>query len=310
MKRNNDLANYRLLREISYRGSVIIYEAEDLDLKRKVAIKALYLDEIRDRRERSSVADHFRDECYYLAQMNHQNIVKLFEYGEDNHLLYMAMEFAPFGTLARRYPPGSKLPFALVRRYARQICSALQYMHERGLLHRDVKPSNILLSNGDWALLGDLGLATREVDVPGYGKPVGTWAYMAPELAEEGPCAASDQYALATMLYEWLTGFSPFEGDGKELLRLRQHYLAPSLRPLRPDIPSPVERVVLKALEPSPIDRYASILDFADAFTAAFHPTPVRPATLSRSSYPASAGRTTRPYSARMYYTHERVMTL
>jgi serine/threonine protein kinase len=163
--------------------------------------------------------------------------------------------------------------------YVGQIATALQFMHNRGFIHRDVKPGNILLKRENHLLLSDFGLAMR-YDSMNY-TPMnlafgGTSLYMAPEQSPGRPCPASDQYALATMTFEWLTGQRPFHGTPEEIIRMRRYSTPPSVRLLMPELPRAASEVVKTGLQREPERRYASIMDFALAFEEACKPVPVR----------------------------------
>ncbi len=173
------------------------------------------------------------------------------------------------------HPKGTILPLSKVVDYVTQVVEALQYAHDRGIIHRDVKPENLLVGSNKEILLGDFGIAvlTQRSSSLSTQAVVGTAAYMAPEQFRGKPCAASDQYALAVVVYEWLAGDRPFTGTFVELAS--QHLLTPppTLRQKNPGIAPPVERVVLTALAKEPAQRFGSIKDFALALALASQAT-------------------------------------
>ena len=185
------------------------------------------------------------------------------------------MEYAPNGTLRQRHPKGTKVPLDIVVSYVKQVADALQYIHTQKLIHRDVKPESMLLGRNNEVLLAEFGIAiiaqsTRSQQTQQTQEAAGSVAYMAPELLRGKPRPASDQYALAVVTYEWLSGDPPFTGSVQQIAS--QHLSAhPSLlRTKMPAISSAVEQVVMKALDKDPKQRFAHVVDFALALEEAF----------------------------------------
>jgi serine/threonine-protein kinase len=283
------LDDYHILALLSRRERIAICRATHPDFEEEVAIKILFPEEIANERERQFAEKRFSKEAYYLMQMDHPSIVKAFDYGKVESLHYLVMEYAPYGSLAQKHSLGKRLSLDRASSYLGQIGPAVQYLHSLGLIHRDIKPGNIFVGAGNRLLLGDFGLVTsscRPQQPRVYLEYGGTRAYMAPEQLRGEPCQASDQYALATMVFEWLTGCSPFDGTPEEITQMRLNFPAPSMRVIVPEIPAAVDRVVMTALRRSPHHRYTSIQEFIQAFEEACIPAfaPARP------SYP-SAGR-------------------
>lgn len=255
---------YRIHRQIGSGGLGSVYLAIDMRLAdRFVTIKTT-----------PNQSGHeqmlWRRENLPLAGLDHPNIVKVFDFGVDKDNLFQVTEYAPLGTLAQRYPRGTIVPLDKVVIYASQLASALQYAHDRGIIHRDVKPENMFLANEDKVLLGDFGLAvfthaSSSVEI------VGTPLYMAPEqLLEPVVVPASDQYALAVVVYEWLTGDAPFSGGSPMDIMVRKlHESPPSLRSKNPTIPPDVDQIVMIALAKDPKDRFRSVQAFATALEEA-----------------------------------------
>jgi serine/threonine protein kinase len=184
------------------------------------------------------------------------------------------MSYAPNGSLRNYYPRGTKLSFTIILRYLEQIADALDYLHAKNFVHLDIKSENLLVGRNGEVLLGDFGITeTTRKPSPTVSRP-GTLLYMSPEHLLGKPCVASDQYALAICIYEWLTGQFPFEGTPTEIRWQHLHDHPVSLRALADDIPLAMEKVVLRALSKDPRRRYPSIGAFVDAFREAMPPAP------------------------------------
>jgi len=198
--------------------------------------------------------------------------VRILEYDVVDSIPFLIMEYAPNGTLRQYHPKGTVLPPGTIIPYVRQVAAALQYAHGRKLIHRDVKPENMLLGYKNEVLLSDFGLAVIVQSSRDRLQTVaGTETYMAPEQLQGKACPASDQYALATVVYEWLSGERLFSGSFIEVAT--QHVLVPppSLRNKLPTFPLAIDQVLQKALAKSPDQRFASVLEFARAFEQVCH---------------------------------------
>jgi serine/threonine protein kinase len=197
------------------------------------------------------------------------------DFGIEDGTPFLVMDYAPNGTVRKRHPKGTMLPLSLIIAYTKQIASALQYAHNERVIHRDVKPENMLLGRHQEVLLSDFGIAVMAHSSRSQSTQnvAGTAAYMAPEHIQGKPRPASDQYSLGIVVYEWLCGNRPFQGSVTELCI--QHLFAPPppLHEMVPAIPPPVEEVVLTALEKDPHRRFASVQAFATALEKA-HPLP------------------------------------
>jgi serine/threonine protein kinase len=268
------IGKYQLLELLGVGRYTDVWLAKHIDLKKKVAIKILFPQEIRAGNARLRAEKLFLNEAQTLAQLAHPHIVQAFDYEEEeeNGWPYFVMEYAPYGSLADRHGPGELLPLSIVKSYTSQIGRAIHYVHSQGLIHRDIKPQNMFLKTRSLVLLGDFGLVMRN-----HGRYYpwmkmefgGTRVYMAPEQESGEPCPASDQYAYATIVFEWLTGYWPFYGNAKEIAWNRRHLSPPSMRALVPEIPAAVEWVVLTALQKSPDRRFKTMLDFTLEFEEA-----------------------------------------
>ena len=254
--------NYRLTRLLGQGAFAEVYLGEHIHLKTEAAVKVL------DTRLTPEEIERFRTEARTIALLEHPLIVRLLEYGVEGRVPFLVMNYASKGTLRQHHPKGTRLSPLTIVPYIKQVASALQYAHDHRLVHRDIKPDNLLLGRNGEVLLSDFGIAviaqsthsSKLLDV------AGTAPYMAPEQIQGKPRPASDQYALAVIVYEWLCGDQPFLGSLFEVYS--QHLFTPP-RPLREKIPtlSPyIEGVVMKGLAKDPHQRFANVEAFAKAF--------------------------------------------
>ena len=268
--KEKQLGNYRLLRSLGRGASAEVYLGQHIHLGTFVAIKVL------SGLVEGCRSDGFRGEAQIIAHLRHPHIVRVLDFGVESNLPFLVMDYVPNGTLRQRYPQGTFLPLSAIVSYTKQIAQALQYGHDHKITHRDVKPENMLLDKDDRVLLSDFGLSAIEhttsplttlkrVSTGQAGTPI----YMAPEHIQGNPHFASDQYALAVVVYEWLCGARPFSGDVLAVLYQHVHTQPPSLRERRATISPGIEQVILKALAKDPQQRYATILDFAKALEEA-----------------------------------------
>ncbi len=262
------LGNYRLMRELGHGGYAQVYLGEHVHLKTQVAIKVLHQVQLPSNEE-----EKFRKEAATIAKLKHPHIIRVLDYDiqESTSIPFLAMDYAPKGTVRQRYPKGTILSPLHVLSYVKQVASALQYAHDRKVIHRDVKPENMLLDSNDKILLSDFGIAIvyETTHSSNTIDKLGTPSYMAPEQFRGKPLYASDQYALGIVVYEWLCGTRPFNGTPVELLGHHEKAVPPSMREKAPTLPSAVEAVIQKALEKNPKKRYASVMEFAQAFQEA-----------------------------------------
>ena len=256
------IGNYRITKKLGEGGFGEVYLGEHIYLRSLAAIKFLL---------KTENQDAFLKEAQTLTHLKHPHIVRMLEFGINGEVPFLIMDYAPKGTLRRRHSEGTCLSLKSITYYVKQVADALQYAHNRKLIHRDVKPENILLGENDELLLSDFGLvvaahSTRSQEIQ---KITGSWAYAAPEQFVGKAVPASDQYSLGIIAYEWLCGQRPFSGSTTELY-IQHSTVAPS--PLREHVPtiSPaVEQVVMRALAKKPQDRFANIRDFAEALERA-----------------------------------------
>jgi serine/threonine protein kinase len=269
------LGNYRLTRFLGRGGFAEVYLGEHIHLKTHAALKLLHAQLSEEDTEK------FLREAQTLARLNHPHIVRVLDYAVQEGIPFLVMEYAPRGTLRTVHASKMPLPLETVVSYVQQVASALHYAHQQRLIHRDVKPENMLLTERDEVLLSDFGIAlfapqTLSVGTQEMAKPMaGTIPYMAPEQIRGEPRPASDQYALAVVVYEWLAGKKPFSGSFFEILNQHLWQPPPSLCEQVPNLSSAVEAVVLRALAKDPTQRFASVQDFAQSLQQASTPVPL-----------------------------------
>ncbi len=202
------LGNYRLIRLLGQGSFADVYLGEHIHLGTQAALKVL---QVRLMREHLEL---FRNEARIIASLVHPNIVRVFDFGVEAGTPFLVMDYAPRGSLRQRYPRGSIVPPQQLVAAVKQVAAALHYAHQRRFIHRDVKPENMLVGINDEILLSDFGLVLVEQSTGSQitREAAGTLPYMAPEQLQGKPCAASDQYALGVVVYEWLCGERPFRG--------------------------------------------------------------------------------------------------
>src|SRR5512134_3201821 len=257
---------YRIEREVGAGGMATVYLAQDLRHDRRVALKLL-------RPELSAVigAERFLGEIKLTANLQHPHILPLFDSGAADGQLFYVMPFVEGESLRDRLDREKQLPIPDAVRIAGEVASALDYAHRHGVIHRDIKPGNILLHDGR-ALVADFGIAlaasragTRMTET---GMSLGTPHYMSPEQAmgERDLDARSDVYALGAVLYEMLTGEPPFSGPTAQAIVAKVMTAAPApVTTLRRTVPPGVAAAVHQAIEKLPADRFASAAEFAAA---------------------------------------------
>lgn len=257
---------YRIVKELGRGGMGVVYQAFDTVLEREVALKELPL----HLTARGDFARRFKQEARVLARLSHPHIVQVHDLVEQDERIWIAMELVKGGTLADAIErAGGALPWRRALQLGEQICRGLDYAHTQGVIHRDVKPINVLLTQeeGGSAKITDFGLA-RHVAASTHtqeGTLLGSVSYMSPEQAAGRKAdSLSDVYSFGITLYEMLAGHVPFEGEIASVLA--QHISQPParLRRLRPDVPERAETVVHRLLAKRPELRPASLLSVAE----------------------------------------------
>jgi serine/threonine protein kinase len=278
------LGNYTLLRLIGHGGFANVYLGEHIYLKTQAAIKVLQL------RLGDEERDQFINEARTIAHLVHPRIIRVLDFGVQEHTPYLVMDYAPNGTLRQRHASGTRLPLATIVSYVKQVASALQYAHDQHFIHRDVKPGNMLIGRHDEILLSDFGTAliAHSTDSQDTEDTVGTVAYMAPEQIEGKPRPATDQYALGIVVYEWLSGELPFKGSLQEIIAQQMAAIPRSLHARFPDISTDIEEAVMMALSKDPYERFDNVQAFAHALEEAYHSQKASPGVL----LPATSNRT------------------
>jgi serine/threonine protein kinase/tetratricopeptide (TPR) repeat protein len=258
---------YTIESELGHGGMATVYVARDVKHARSVAVKVLNPD-----LAASLGAERFLREIETTANLRHPHILPLYDSGDADGLMFYVMPLVGGESLRDRLVREKQLPLADALRIAHEVADALGYAHARGVIHRDIKPDNILLEDGH-AAVSDFGIA-RAVraagtsTLTGTGSSIGTPAYMSPEQAAGEPNVdgRSDQYALACVLFEMLAGQPPFTGPTAASI-VHQHMIAeaPPITQLRPGVPTPVMAAVRRALAKSPADRFGDVAQFMAA---------------------------------------------
>ena len=276
------LDRYLIKALIGRGGMAAVYLAEDTNLGREVALKVLDQQTL----VQSETIDRFRREARTVASLRHPNIVQIYDFGEHEGTLYMVQELLVGPSLEMRlldlHQRQQRMPLAEIATLIEQIATALDAAHAAGVIHRDVKPGNVLWNSVGQAVLTDFGIARASQDqqnLTQVGLVIGTPTYLSPEQAQsQPPSPASDIYALGILLYELLSGRPPFGGD-TPLGVAMQHIQAPP-PPLPAEVSPPIAAVVQQALAKNPADRFVSAGAFAAAFKSALYHPPTTPSAV------------------------------
>ncbi|HLJ36182.1 MAG TPA: protein kinase [Ktedonobacteraceae bacterium] len=282
---------YRIVRPLGSGSMGEVYLVDDTRIDRQVAIKVIRFDasSFMNTDATQDAIRLFEREAKSIAQLNHPNILPLFDYGEEvingTTVTYMVMPYCPDGSLStwlQQHAEADMLSPQHTIHFTRQAADALQHAHDHDIIHQDVKPSNFLIRNRNGGLpdilLADFGIARLAASSSGASQVVrGTPMYMAPEQWEGHPVPATDQYALAVMTYQLLTGRTPFQGGPSQMMY--QHMTVSPLPPstVNSALSPSVDSVLLRALAKRPQDRFPTVAAFADAFQQTLptidHPT-------------------------------------
>jgi len=273
------LDNYSLIRLLGQGTFGEVYLGEHIRRKTQVAIKILHT-----RISNEEFYDFINE--VRIFRLRHPHIVPVLDFGveQTTSTPFIVMEYAPNGTLRHRCPRGMPLPLPTIVEYVQQIAAALQFAHEENLIHRDVKPENMLIGRNNEVLLSDFGIAVvsqsgSASSIQAVRSMAGTPYYMAPEQFLGKASRASDQYALGVVVYEWLTGVRPFKGTFYELFGQHMQVAPPPLPRTIAHYSPALEQVVMRALAKEPKSRFASVWEFAAALEAVCgRAQPVQPA--------------------------------
>jgi hypothetical protein len=286
------LGQYHIVEKIGAGGMATIYRAYQPNLDRDVAIKVLppyYATQ-------PGFGERFAREAKAIANLQHPNILPIYDSGQEDGYTFIAMRYVEQGRTLKDVMR-SRLSLTHMSALIRQIAGALDHAHQRGVIHRDVKPGNVMM-DGDWALLSDFGIAKMTEDsirLTGTGVGIGTPAYMSPEQGQGLEVDyRTDIYSLGIVLFEMLTGRIPHEAEtplATVLKRLNEPMPRP--RDIKPQVPEAVETVVLKALAPEPADRFQSAGEMAQALNTAVQRLPA--ATPVKFQTPSAAARAQAP---------------
>ena len=248
---------YRVVRKLGTGGMANVYLAEDQELGRSVAIKMLDERHAQD----EQFVERFRREAKNAAGLSHPNIVSIYDRGQAEGTYYIAMEYLEGRTLKELLVTRGPTPLAVAIDYARQILSALGFAHRHGIVHRDIKPHNVVVAPDGRLKVTDFGIARSGTSqMTETGSIIGTAQYLSPEQAKGAPVTpASDIYSVGIVLYEMLTGTVPFTGDTPLEIAMK-HLSTTPLPPSeeRPEVPHELDSIVLRALAKDPEDRYQS----------------------------------------------------
>lgn len=288
VKRGNALINAQALigtmlgtceiQKLLGQGSMgAVFLAQQSHPQRPVVVKVVSPATMQTPGQREQFLERFRQEIKVISALEHAHIVPIYEYGEQNGLAYFVMPFINGGTLQGILAQGEPLKLPLIASYLDQMAAAIDYAHERGIIHRDVRPTNVLLNSEGSLMLRDFGMVkivierhSSQMRLLKSASPIGSLEYMAPEqVMGDVIDARADLYSLGVILYQMVTGITPFNG-GTPIQIATQLVQAspPSPRQFRADLPAAAEQVILQALAKRCQDRFARTLDFANAFRA------------------------------------------
>jgi eukaryotic-like serine/threonine-protein kinase len=256
---------YRLGEQIGAGGMARVYRAEDTRLDRTVAVKILSAQFADD----PSFVDRFRREARTAAKLNHPNVVGVYDNGAEDGTNYIVMEYVEGRTLAEFLSGGGRLSPTKSVEVAEAVCTALEYAHERGVVHRDIKPGNIMVTHDGLVKVMDFGIArltTTAETVAQTAAVLGTAAYLSPEQAQgQSVDGRSDIYSLGCVLFELLTGSAPFSGDSAMAVAMKHiHDAPPVASKVNPEITPQMDAVVMKALAKNRDNRYQTASEFRE----------------------------------------------
>jgi serine/threonine protein kinase/WD40 repeat protein len=265
------LGLYRLNRLVGKGAFAEVYLAEHVRLLTQAAVKVLQAQLEREEEER------FQEEARTLARLTHPHIIHLEDFAVHDGTPFLVMDYAPNGTLRQKFPKGVAQPPGEILPYVWQVAEALQFAHGLQVIHRDVKPENMLLDANNEVLLSDFGIAvvSQNARYKAAQEAIGTATYMAPEQVRARAVPVSDEYSLAVLVYEWLCGAPPFQGSVTEVMAKHLFAEPPRMRERVRTISPAIEAVIMGALSKDPEDRFPSVQSFAEAFDQACQAVPM-----------------------------------
>lgn len=273
------LGRYHILEQLGEGGMAVVYKAYDTRLERHVAVKVI----LPQKQHAEKFIKRFEREAKALAQLSHPNIVKVIDYGEHEGLPFLVMEYLPGGTLKQKLS-GKPMPWREAVQILIPIARALSYAHQQKIIHRDVKSSNILITDSGEPMLSDFGIAKileadETLDLTGTGVGLGTPEYMSPEQAQgKNVDARSDVYSLGIVLYEMVTGRKPFQADTPYAVVIKHvNEPLPSPKQYSINLPSGVENILYKSLAKDIQNRYKSMGEFEKSLESVSNKTDNRP---------------------------------
>jgi serine/threonine protein kinase len=260
--------DYQLIHRFWHSDTADVYLGKHIPDQTPVAIKCLR------GRFVGEAAENFQRHYSTLARLQHPHILNILRYGITDETAFIVTAYTPKGTLRQRHPKNTRVDPFKVLDYVQQMSEALAYLHFQGLVHRDMKPQNILVGEQEQLLLADFGTTIESYSLhPGHShlhEFEGTILYAAPEQLQGMPCRRSDQYALAIMAYEWLCGTWPFIGTFEEITHQHLFVKPPPLAEKGFPCPPNIEHTIFKALEKDPAKRFRTIKHFANDLEWAF----------------------------------------
>lgn len=294
------LGDYRLTSKLASGGMASVYKGMDYKLQRSAAVKVLDRSKVDDDR---TLHKRFQREAQSVAALDHNNIIRIYQFGEEEDLYFLAMHLVKGKDLSaelkrlRRRGKNTTMSVNRALDLMTQVASALDYAHSKDFIHRDVKPSNILLERDtDRAILMDFGLVFRASAETTMGTAFGTPRYIAPEqaISSNKVVPQSDIYAFAVIMYELLTGQTPFNGESPMEIAL-SHISDPPPPPrsINPEIPEAVEKELLKALDKEPENRHKTTMDFVNAIRRGYEKADAKSTATTQAS--TTAPSTTKP---------------
>ncbi|MDD5367109.1 MAG: protein kinase, partial [Gallionellaceae bacterium] len=270
MSTPEQLGKYKIVRVLGKGAMGIVYEGFDPVIERTVAIKTIRVDEL-DPEEAEEHSRRFKVEAKAAGKLNHPNIVGIYDYGEEQSLAYIVMEYVQGKELKSYLDSGQKFPIKQTVHIMGQLLEALGYSHARGVVHRDIKPANLFITEDGMVKLGDFGIARIDSTHKTHaGTVLGTPSYMSPEqIKGESVDNRSDLYSCGVILYQFLTGAKPFTGSMVAVMHKVLAEDPPKPSSVNPQVTPQLEQVVARAMAKQPDDRYANASQFIEALRTA-----------------------------------------